>query len=52
MKDVPDATGDALFKIRSFTVRIGQAKVFKSSRRLLAGLFFGVWGLMTGAADE
>ena len=42
MKDVPDAAGDALFKIRSFTVRVGQAKVFKTSRRLLAGLFFCV----------
>jgi homogentisate phytyltransferase/homogentisate geranylgeranyltransferase len=42
MKDVPDAIGDAQFNIRSFTVRIGQIKVFTAMRRLLMGLFFGV----------
>lgn len=42
MKDVPDAIGDAQFNIRSFTVRIGQVKVFTAMRRLLTGLFFGV----------
>eukprot|EP00557_Chaetoceros_sp_GSL56_P014381 CAMPEP_0176479088 /NCGR_PEP_ID=MMETSP0200_2-20121128/1550_1 /TAXON_ID=947934 /ORGANISM="Chaetoceros sp., Strain GSL56" /LENGTH=417 /DNA_ID=CAMNT_0017875103 /DNA_START=349 /DNA_END=1599 /DNA_ORIENTATION=+ len=42
MKDVPDAIGDAQFNIRSFTVRIGQIKVFTAMRRLLTGLFFGV----------
>jgi homogentisate phytyltransferase/homogentisate geranylgeranyltransferase len=42
MKDVPDAVGDALFNIRSFTVRIGQKSVFTAMRRVLTGLFFGV----------
>lgn len=42
MKDVPDAVGDAKFNIRSFTVRIGQTKVFTAMRRLLTALFFGV----------
>ncbi len=42
MKDVPDAVGDALFNIRSFTVRIGQKTVFKAMRRLLTALFIGV----------
>ncbi len=42
MKDVPDAVGDALFNIKSFSVRIGQKKVFKAMRRLLTSLFFGV----------
>jgi len=42
MKDVPDVKGDALFNIRSFTVRIGQKNVFNAMRILLFGLFFGV----------
>ena len=42
MKDVPDAIGDELFNIRSFTVRIGQKRVFKTMKRLLTGLFVGV----------
>ena len=42
MKDVPDAIGDAKFNIRSFTVRIGQNKVFTAMQRLLTALFFGV----------
>ena len=42
MKDVPDAVGDAMFNIRSFTVRIGQKTVFKTMRRLLTCLFIGV----------
>ncbi len=42
MKDVPDAAGDALFNIKSFTVRIGQKNVFTAGRRLLTALFFGV----------
>jgi len=44
MKDVPDAVGDALFNIRSFTVRIGQKTVFKTMRRVLTALFLGVGG--------
>lgn len=42
MKDVPDAVGDAMFNIRSFTVRIGQKNVFTAMRRLLSVLFVGV----------
>lgn len=44
MKDVPDAVGDKLFNIKSFTVRIGQKTVFHSMRRLLFLLFLGVSG--------
>lgn len=50
MKDVPDAKGDAIFNIRSFTVRIGEKKVFTTMRRLLAGLFFGVGAGFTQGA--
>jgi len=42
MKDVPDVKGDALFNIKSFTVRIGPKTIFHASRRLLATLFYGV----------
>lgn len=53
MKDVPDARGDALFNIRSFTVRIGTKNVLKAMRRLLASLFLGVGILFTrGAASS
>lgn len=50
MKDVPDVRGDALMKIQSFSVRIGQQRIFKTARRLLAVLF-GITsgGLMVGA---
>lgn len=50
MKDVPDAKGDARFNIRSFTVRIGEKKVFTTMRRLLTGLFFGVGAGFTQGA--
>lgn len=43
MKDVPDAHGDRIFDIRSFTVRIGQKRVFRTMKNLLVGLF-GVSG--------
>ena len=39
MKDVPDVAGDELSNIRSFSVRVGQDRVFKAMRRLLFGLF-------------
>jgi len=52
MKDVPDAVGDALFNIRSFTVRIGQKSVFKSMRRLLTALFVGVGGSFAKGAIQ
>lgn len=52
MKDVPDAVGDALFNIRSFTVRIGQKTVFTAMRRLLTMLFIGVGlGFTKGAVE-
>jgi len=43
MKDVPDAHGDRVFDIRSFTVRIGQKRVFRTMKNLLIALF-GVSG--------
>ena len=42
MKDVPDYTGDALFNIRSFTVRAGPNIIFHSMRKLLTTAFVGV----------
>jgi homogentisate phytyltransferase/homogentisate geranylgeranyltransferase len=43
MKDVPDAVGDRIFNIRSFTVRVGQKRVFGMMKNLLT-LLFGVVG--------
>lgn len=43
MKDVPDIHGDRTFNIRSFTVRLGQKRVFGAAKNLLA-LLFGVVG--------
>ena len=43
MKDVPDAAGDRTFNIRSFTVRVGQKRVFGMMKDLLT-LLFGVAG--------
>lgn len=43
MKDVPDARGDRIFNIRSFTVRLGQKRVFGTMKNLLTVLF-GVFG--------
>ena len=43
MKDVPDAHGDRIFNIRSFTVRVGQKRVFRTMKHLLT-LLFGVVG--------
>lgn len=43
MKDVPDARGDRIFDIKSFTVRIGQKRVFRTMKNLLVALF-GVSG--------
>ncbi len=43
MKDVPDAHGDRIFNIQSFTVRVGQTKVFRTMKNLLTVLF-GVFG--------
>ena len=44
MKDVPDAHGDRMFNIRSFTVRVGQKRVFGTMKNLLAALFGGFGG--------
>jgi len=41
MKDVPDVEGDAKANIRSFSVRVGQKKIFKGARRTLSLLLFG-----------
>lgn len=43
MKDVPDAHGDRVFNIRSFTVRVGQNRVFHTMKNLLS-ILFGVVG--------
>lgn len=57
MKDVPDAHGDRIFNIRSFTVRMGQKTVFGSMKNLLASLFgaFGVgmarWAMIAPSVD-
>lgn len=50
MKDIPDVAGDEMSNIRSFSVRIGQDRIFKAMRRLLFGLFvaFGA-GFVRGA---
>jgi homogentisate phytyltransferase / homogentisate geranylgeranyltransferase len=50
MKDVPDVQGDLSSRVRTFSVRLGQDRVFHWTRRLLTGLFwaYGV-GLMRSA---
>ena len=40
MKDVPDVLGDATSNVRTFSVRIGPARMFHTSRKLLTGLFY------------
>lgn len=42
MKDVPDVAGDEEANVRTFSVRIGQKRVFTATRRLLTGLFVAV----------
>ena len=42
MKDVPDVKGDALSKIRTFSVRLGPHRVFQWMHQLLSTLFLGV----------
>mmetsp|Transcript_28237 Transcript_28237/g.39735 ORF Transcript_28237/g.39735 Transcript_28237/m.39735 type:complete len:394 (-) Transcript_28237:41-1222(-) len=42
MKDVPDVTGDKISNIRTFSVRVGQKRVFHTMRRLLTLLFLTV----------
>mmetsp|Transcript_32010 Transcript_32010/g.52887 ORF Transcript_32010/g.52887 Transcript_32010/m.52887 type:complete len:413 (-) Transcript_32010:86-1324(-) len=40
MKDVPDVEGDELADVRTFSVRIGQKRIFHTMKRLLTSLFF------------
>ena len=44
MKDVPDVKGDAISDVRTFSVRLGQKRIFGLMHRLLTALFFGVGG--------
>lgn len=46
IKDVPDIQGDRTFNIRSFTVRLGQKRVFDAAKGLLAVLFGVVGGAL------
>lgn len=40
MKDVPDVKGDEVANVRTFSVRIGQKRIFWSAKNLLIGLFY------------
>lgn len=52
MKDVPDVRGDKLANVRTFSVRIGQTRIFHTTRRLLQGLFLTVGaGFLKGAVE-
>jgi homogentisate phytyltransferase/homogentisate geranylgeranyltransferase len=42
MKDVPDVKGDADANVRTFSVRLGQKRIFGLMHRLLTTLFIGV----------
>ena len=42
MKDVPDVKGDAMFKIRSLSVRLGPDVILKYMKGLLSCLFASV----------
>ena len=50
MKDVPDVLGDRRANVRTFSVRIGQKRVFHGMRWLLSGLFFIVGGSFLSSA--
>ena len=39
MKDIPDMHGDRMYNIRSFTVRLGQTRVFSFAKNVLTALF-------------
>lgn len=39
MKDVPDVAGDEQAKVRTFSVRVGQKRIFGAMKRLLSSLF-------------
>lgn len=49
MKDVPDVVGDLTLNIRTFSVRLGQARVFKAMHRLLSATFWAC-GIAFGRA--
>lgn len=50
MKDVPDVKGDELANVRTFSVRIGQKRIFTAMCRLLTGLFFAFgFGFLRGS---
>lgn len=40
MKDVPDVKGDEVANVRTFSVRVGQVRIFNTMKRLLTVLFF------------
>lgn len=52
MKDVPDVKGDTMANIKTFSVRIGQKRIFHSMRWLISILFysFGI-GFVKGCLD-
>jgi homogentisate phytyltransferase / homogentisate geranylgeranyltransferase len=51
MKDVPDVKGDHLSNVRTFSVRLGPARVYRWMQQLLTTLFWGVGlALFRGAA--
>lgn len=52
-KDMPDAKGDAKFRIMTLTLTLGKKKVFNLSRRILLSLYvgtalFAILGILTG----
>ena len=49
LKDVPDAEGDRRFRIRTFTVRVGGAKVFRAGVAVLALAYVGDGGARAAA---
>lgn len=42
MKDVPDVKGDLVANVKTFSVRIGQGRIFGTMKNLLMGLFYSV----------
>jgi homogentisate phytyltransferase/homogentisate geranylgeranyltransferase len=50
MKDVPDVKGDEVANVRTFSVRVGQDRIFNTMKRLLMVLFFSFGaGFLKGA---
>ncbi|CBJ48519.1 tocopherol phytyltransferase [Ectocarpus siliculosus] len=46
MKDVPDVEGDRMFNIPSFSVVLGETKLFAFARRLLTALLWSTAGVL------